>query len=154
MVESGREKTWKPSRYQSFALFGQKLYFATIGVTPLGLLMETEPVRVLAPTPEVLRAALEEALNRQPPTIPGWRPGEPPPKSPLQAAARCRSWRGFARGSVRFAVLETPAGWQIAVSVGPTAAEAVAAELHSGAAFTEIAAKVLEIAETYREWKA
>ena len=154
MGDTGREKAWKPSRYQSFALFGRRLYFATIGVTPLGLLMETEPVRVMTPSPDMLGAALEEALSREPPTISGWRPGEPPPKSPLQVAARCRSWRSFARGSVRFAVFEAPSGWQIAVSAGPTSAEAVVAELPHGTAYTDIAAKVIGIAEGYGEWKA
>ena len=154
MNQADRRKGWKPPRYQSFALFKGKLFFPTVGVTPMGMLTEMEPVRVLPVSVDALGSALELAFKTVPPVARDYSPGDSPPKSPLQLAAGCRSWRAFARGSVRFGVVETELAWQIAVSAGPRADESVAAELPRHASAAEIAETTMAIAARYGEWKA
>ena len=154
MSQADRKKAWEAPRYQSFALFKGKLFFPTVGVTPMGMLAEMEPVRVLPVSTDALGSALEQALKSVPPVARDYRPGDSPPKSPLQVAAGCRSWRAFARGSLRFGVVQTELAWQIAMSAGPRSNESVAAELPRHASPVEIAEATMTIAARYAEWKA
>lgn len=146
-------KRYTPLPYQSFALYGGRLYFPTIGATPNGVQWEIEPVKVMAPDREALTGALEQAFSRKPQKVREYLPGDPPMKSPVQVAARCRSWISFARGSLRYSVCQSDSAWVIRIYAGPTPDETESRALPRESPPSELAAVALELADRYPLWR-
>ncbi len=139
-------------RYQSFALYRGRAYVPTMGKTPMGLLGEIDPVAVLEPTREGLASVLADRLVRKPVNIPEWFRGDKPLKNVVQAAAKSRSWIGFARGSLRFALIETDGFWEVSVAEGSSPDDVEKVNLPRSSGPEGLTEAVLEVASRRGGW--
>jgi hypothetical protein len=139
-------------RYQSLALYRGRAYVPTMGKTPMGLLREIEPVAVLEPTREGLVSVLADRLVRKPAEVPEWFRGDKPLKNAVQAAAKSRSWIGFARGSLRFALIEADNLWQVSVAEGPSPDDVEKVSLPRASGPGTLTETVLEVASRRGGW--
>jgi len=141
-------------RYQSLAMFGRHVFVPTMGKAPSGLLREIDPIAILEPTQEALSAILSERLDTKPITVREWYRGDPPLASVVQLAAKCRSWIGFARQSLRFALIETEDFWEVSVGEGASPDDVERKRLPREALPHDLARVVLEVAQRRPVWQA
>lgn len=140
-------------RYQSLALYRGRAYVPTMGMTPMGVLREIEPVAIIEPTHERLVSVLADRLGHRPAEVPEWFPGDRPLKNAVQVAAKSRSWIGFARRSLRFALIETDEAWDLSVGEGPSPEDAEQARLPRTSGPEALARAVLEVASRRGGWQ-
>jgi hypothetical protein len=140
-------------RYQSLGLYHGQAFVPTMGKAPSGLLREIEPVAILEPTQNALAATLSERLSTKPTAVREWYRGDSPLKSVVQLAARSRSWLGFARESLRFALIETDAFWEVSVGEGASPDDVELKRLPSSCLPGDLAAVVLEVAQRRPIWQ-
>jgi hypothetical protein len=139
-------------RYQSLAFYGGRAFIPTMGKAPSGLLWEVEPVTVLTPERQALAAVFGHRLVVEPKAVKDWSRGDPPGKSVVQVAAKCRSWIAFARGSLRFALIESDESWQVSVSEGPTPDDVENRYLPAASGPEELASAVMDVAQKRTIW--
>ncbi len=139
-------------RYQSLAFYAGRVYIPTMGKAPSGLLWEVDPVAVLVPEHQALASAIGTHLMAEPKAVQDLSPGDPPGKSVVQVAAKCRSWIAFARRSLRFALIETDESWQVSVGEGPTPDDVEESHLPPLSGPDELAGAVLDVAQRRRIW--
>jgi hypothetical protein len=140
-------------RYQTLALYRGRAYVPTIGMTPAGVIREIEPVAVTEPTHKALVSALADRLVRRPVEVPEWLRGSRPLTNAVQLAAKSRSWIGFARRSLRFALIETEEGWEVSVGEGSSPDDVEQATLPRSSGPEVLAGAVLEVASRREVWR-
>jgi hypothetical protein len=147
------KSTYTPPPYQSFALYEGQVYFPTIGVTPNGVYREIDPVWVAPVTRQAIADALRHAFALKRPTVREYHRGDPAMKSPVQIAAKCRSWISFARASLRYGIGQGKQAWFVSVSAGPTRDDTETRELPLEASPDALAGVAIELADRYPLWR-
>lgn len=140
-------------RYQSLALYRGRAYVPTMGMTPMGVLREIEPVAIIEPTHKGLVSVLVDRLGNSPAEVSEWIPGESRSKNAVQVAAKSRSWIGFARRSLRFALIETDEAWEVSVGEGPSPDDVEQASLPRTSGPEALAGAVLKVAARRGGWQ-